>query len=227
MRIISRFKDYYDSYCTHDKDQTLYVRNTEHIKDVAAPHYHSTDNKWLENLVVKLDCYDLGFCGKFYRFWRVLIDYKEPKFFYHFDELDKYFNTASKKEAKWWNEPVHGRIYTMLHMTNKGWKSQEQFYLTDSRHQSWNGLFDKYKSPVMISSIITQGEKGITLNPKLSSFQFYRVMPDWKAHQELDMYLGNIAEDRKVIPEIDDVTMAEAKGFDKFSFRKDKQCKNK
>lgn len=225
MRIISRFKDYYDSYASHDKNQPLYVRNTEHIKDASSPHYHSTENKWQQDPIVVMDCYDLGFCGKFYRFWRILSG-DNYKYFYDFDELDKYFNSASIKQAKWWNEPVKGRIYTMLHMTNKGWKSQEQFYLTDSRHQSWNGVFEKYKCPVIISSRLNTGEKGITLNPRLSSLQFYRIMPDWKAHQELDMYLGNIAEDRKVIPEMENNVKITARGFDEFSFRKEKS-KNK
>ena len=40
--------------------------------------------------------------------------------------------------------------------------------------------------------------------------------------QELFQWHSNLASPEKEIPYIDDKTMAEAKGFNKYSFRKDK-----
>ena len=65
----------------------------------------------------------------------------------------------------------------------------------------------------------------ITLNCNLKLYEFYRLFDAKQAYQELSMYLGGLASPEKDIPFIDDKTMAEAKGFDKFSFRKDKTKK--
>ena len=49
-----------------------------------------------------------------------------------------------------------------------------------------------------------------------------RIKDPYTAYQELSMYLGNMAFPNKPIPTISDEVMAEIKGFNKFSFRKDK-----
>jgi hypothetical protein len=67
----------------------------------------------------------------------------------------------------------------------------------------------------------------LRINAWLAPVEFYRVMPVEQAYQELSMYLGGLASAEKPIPEIDDVTMAGAKGFDKHSFRKDPGKKNR
>ena len=51
---------------------------------------------------------------------------------------------------------------------------------------------------------------------------FYRVFDTYTAAQEVEMYVGSKASPEKTIPAIADKVMASAKGFDKYSFRKDK-----
>ena len=48
------------------------------------------------------------------------------------------------------------------------------------------------------------------------------MVDPYQAFQEINMWMSNQAMPEKVIPEIDNKTMIEIKGFDKFSFRKDK-----
>lgn len=65
----------------------------------------------------------------------------------------------------------------------------------------------------------------IVFNCNLDQFEFYKVFNPYQAYQEISMFLGGLAVPLNNIPHIDDKIMAEAKGFDKFSFRKDKTKK--
>ena len=64
----------------------------------------------------------------------------------------------------------------------------------------------------------------LTINPELKPLEFYRRYDCYQCYQEISMYVGGVLGNANPsIPHIDDKTMAEAKGFDKYSFRKDKQ----
>ena len=67
----------------------------------------------------------------------------------------------------------------------------------------------------------------LVVNGILKDFDFVKLFDPYQAFQELQMYLSNIAVPLKPIPEIDDVTMAEAKGFNKWSFRKERSSKKR
>lgn len=59
-------------------------------------------------------------------------------------------------------------------------------------------------------------------DPLLKRYNFQTVYSPPNAYQKLESYLYNVARPLKPIPEISDEIMAEAKGFNKYSFRKDK-----
>ena len=62
------------------------------------------------------------------------------------------------------------------------------------------------------------------MNAPLSDLDFAKVMPPYQAYQEIRMFLGNMAQPEKPIPQIDDETMVEIKGHGgKYSFRKPPQ----
>lgn len=65
----------------------------------------------------------------------------------------------------------------------------------------------------------------VFLNPNLTNVEFFRVVPAPQAYQAIRQWLSNQASPERPIPKIDDVTMAEAKGFDQFSFRKEARKK--
>jgi len=64
-------------------------------------------------------------------------------------------------------------------------------------------------------------------NCNLKALRFYKVMPTFEAHQALSMWLGAQAAPDKPIPDVPDKIMVGAKGFTKYSFRKDPQTKKK
>lgn len=63
------------------------------------------------------------------------------------------------------------------------------------------------------------------LHPNLKRLEFYRVEPAAQAYQSIRQWLSNLTNPEKPVPALDDVTLAESKGFDKFSFRKEPKRK--
>lgn len=63
--------------------------------------------------------------------------------------------------------------------------------------------------------------RNVTYDARLANVQFAKVKPPQEAYVELYQWLSNKAVPTKSIPTIDDKTMAEIKGFDKWSFRKE------
>lgn len=75
-----------------------------------------------------------------------------------------------------------------------------------------------------IECLVLQGKNSYRIaNPNLSEHltpSLFFLQPT-EVCQEVSRWLFNRTDTSRVIPNIDDVTMAEAKGFNKFSFRKD------
>ncbi len=174
----------------------------------------------------------VGFCGKLYPMlvktgWK---DVKDPVLF-KVEELDAYcekhwhkrdfakYNDLSNKHNKYCIRPNAVKFF------NKEYKCADLLdvhpvfivnaaeWVNKPDIRDWRGRVKKCE---------------ININPNLGNYEFFRVLDNYTAYQELCMWLGNKAAPEKPIPFIDDKTMAEAKGFDlKFSFRKDPEQKKK
>ncbi len=60
--------------------------------------------------------------------------------------------------------------------------------------------------------------------PQLKLVQFYRCLDAWQAHQELSMFLGNLAAPDRVPVVVEDKYRILQHGFDRYSFRKPPQA---
>lgn len=91
--------------------------------------------------------------------------------------------------------------------------------------------FTKHRSPVFVACYAQNYERKtdgfITYNAELKPYEFYRVHDAYQTYQQVRMWLANQAVPMKPIPVPDDKTMAEIKGFDKHSFRKDPSSKKR
>jgi hypothetical protein len=65
----------------------------------------------------------------------------------------------------------------------------------------------------------------ITYNDCLEPLKFVRVFDPYTAYQEIYMFVCNTAMPDKPIPKVSDADMVTAKGFDKWSFRKEPRKK--
>lgn len=232
MRIVSSFKDYYDGVMGAGMDLTrLYVREPA-VEERPAGHPY-VGRVWEDN--VKMVLRVVGFCGQQYLAveveaprvagtpHKVCYDLADIDAFVaaHYDEADqdRYYD---KTAHRWDRRPRAG--------------SWPWFYNRRGLHKMFTDFppakpetFTDRRCPVFLAepADIFDTNRGavVTWNACLKPVEFFRKYPPFEAYQEIAMWLGNLADPAKPIPAIDDVTMAEAKGFDKFSFRKDKKKK--
>ena len=86
--------------------------------------------------------------------------------------------------------------------------------------ENYDDLFRYIDSPVFLMNL--RLNYYITVNPKLSDYQFYKVFDGHQTHQKIRMYIGSILlHNEEPVPlNVSDKYMVFKKGFDKWSFRK-------
>lgn len=205
MRIISDFYDYYDSVAKVMYDgSVIYNRQT---KIIEGPKCYSYDRGLTKSVTV-------NFCG--YSFLGVSFQMKDTsysRYMWDATTITKFVAEHFPKELVKRERFIYGNPYR-----ENFEKRYENFY--KNRPQPSTETWEKYGVP-----IIAVQNKNTILNPNLDDFDFQRVKDPYTAFQELYMYLGSKAAPEKPIPQPTDKVMAEIKGFDKFSFRKDKATK--
>lgn len=213
IRIISKFKDYYDSVQSYGQDDLVYVREPSEIEveDPKGIWYCG----YLGDITSRLGC--VGFCGNLYPYVTLYKDYVDPHTFYSVEEVTKFVvpllkkkdvETYHNKYSRWSNYLSEGRVKRFFE--EKNWEIYHKqldiapiFVIEYKRN---------YNDPTTLA-----------LNPPLKNLQFYKLFDSYTAFQELFMYISNTAQPEKGIPKVSDSDMIVAKGFDKHSFRKQKK----
>lgn len=233
MRIISEFHDYYDVVQGMGQDQTLiYQRRpfTTDVKEVLLDKLRSLEyNDKSFNIHVK--AYIIGFCGKIYPIIEILHkSTKNKAFCFKIEEVDEFVKTHCKKSHR---EKYFGIKWTY----NQNWgyhhrqdRINEFFLEAREKRDSFNSLFVINKCPIFVhkSAVYYNGRTEniyfdkIYWNESLKEYEFYRILEPYTAFQELQMFMSNQAMPEKPIPTPSDEVLAEIKGFDRYSFRKDK-----
>jgi hypothetical protein len=226
MFIISDFHDYYDVGMQNGIDKQLPYRRFQQEVCVTV---QEPKNNWMWSRYrrerYKWSFYVIGFAGKVYPAIHYFLGAdSEPTFCYDYDQLDDPFydyyvdaynyyywkpNSTKKLEGKYRREAfkVIKKYFNDIFTTYK---------------DRWLGLFEQYQTAIFIGNDLKGGI--VTLNGNLSQYRFQKVLPPMQAYQELSMYVGSYLT-KPVIeePPISDAVKAEIHGFDKFSFRKEKQ----
>lgn len=208
MIINSSFYDYYDCVQRqygYDPQDSRYVRERQDVEQDKNANRFGFSNVWPRFI---------GFCGNIYPITH-FSDYESTScreiFCYSLEEVDRYYTSRSKIDQE-----TYFRIWGHR-------KKYRDFFAEENinaLNRNYRRVFEQYKVPIFAK----YGDR-IVLNERLNQFEFYRVKPVNQAFQEVMMWINNLAAPEKPIPHIDDITMAQAKGFDKFSFRKEKKNK--
>lgn len=226
MKICSEFKDYYDIGMSKGQDLTLvYQRHKKIVNGYPFPVFNSFDKVVYHDFMV-------GFCGKLYP----ILELKSNSFYhedivsslcYNIADIDNFIHKYYPEDFEWYNTVKYtkcrGNRVPKRHKLVEFFENCNKFDCKD--------LFEKERSPIFVgrykyrNDFDSKVESTITYNDFLRPFEFYRVFDPYTAFQEIAMWLGNEAEPRKVVPVPSDSIMLEIKGFDKFSFRKDKKVK--
>lgn len=219
MRIISKWHDYYDTIQKHGMDaQCVYIRDTEfhHYDEVVKRNRYGHRDNLLRDHVINNEQFSvvvIGFCGRLYMCWHQRKTLINPgKTIYSTEDL-KNLLAEEKKARKYW------RYYKNI--TNM--QEAEQVWAGDIErmNREKRDIFQEIRAPIFLLRTKDSGPV-IEVNPKLSDYEFYRIVEPYSAFQNIHQYLsGVLGGVRETIPEVSNNDMIEAKGFDlKESFRK-------
>ena len=247
MRIHSKFSDYYDSVMAHGTDEHLHwVRDLqevelkkpsnisyikEHLKSEKYPFFE-TDvykdaprpiNNWRNKTNWKI--LFLGVCGKFYpvfEYKHVSNGWGEVNYEYAYT-LDQIIHIMTKYKdpyLKTFMTKPRRRKTTWIYNTDRDsfrYSTVKTYLATHSAFEGFDKYFVEHNIPVFA---IDPEEEKLYLNTELKKYEFGKVMDAYTIYQEIEMYmsgiLGLIEPD---ITNIDDKYLAEAKGFDEWSFK--------
>ncbi len=224
MKIISKFRDYYDSVQMYGQDSSLlYLREqkTKIVSEDSINTYHVNvpgSRGWKNYVSVDLSV--IYFCGKPYPLVRTrnhtgyFGDPKKEKVFYSFDDFKDRFPRA--------DELSYGKRYSLSYdaSTHRYWSSAApipEWFERD--HGDGLELHHKFKAPIILKTYCGD----LVINPELNDYSFVTQVDPHTAHQEISMYLGGVLRvGEPDTVEISDDIRASKHGFDEYSFRADK-----
>lgn len=213
MRIVSKFKDYYDSVGALDSElKPLYIRKTQVIEKHYVPTQGLEENIWRRSYMYRPwphkyngdgpTQHDIAFCGKSYaiiehagNFYTSVKDLHRAVMAYKKDQLN----------ADSW----------MLWAQKQNWRYLDFEYQIKPMKTE---VFLRLGTPVFVNTN-TQNPQTI-LNPCLADLGFQKLVHPYNAYQELDMFLSNqMAQQVDPVPCRTDDLIRDQHGFDKHSFR--------
>jgi len=256
VRIISKFRDYYDNVGVgYDTDpKRVYMRKPKELD--------SDDFKNLIGILQKMPSFLvdrtyseptglIAFCGKAYPYYyfsngrpslesesreKALIHCYSFETVLKFwkeqaaeDKAKNWVNTEAQSAVKALTDPEEDRYGGYVFKSSLREDTWERFTQETSFDVS-DDVFRRADSPII--HIYRTSGKGYHFeafsNPRLNEMQFASVVDPYTAYQELEMFLGtNLVNQMDPDVHVPDVVKAESHGFNKFSFRKDPSKKGK
>ena len=219
MRIISKFRDYYDCIQRMGQDRSIvYLREKKVVKTEwpfpRCPGYYAPYDKQLARLRV------IGFCGKITPLVELRADKESPSFLCWDTKAMDAFMQAHLKAHEW-------RDYCKSRWSQRS-NFRQFFEECTQRESSFEYLFRNHHSPLFVAGGYTKPR--IVFNACLKDVQFYTRFDSYQAFQEIAMYMGGVLgthgghktkyQGKRMSSVVSDRDLAAAKGFDKFSFRK-------
>lgn len=228
MRIISKWKDFYDNAASYGVDvEKVYVRDTRDTNiDVSGDWRQSS---------IKMDKFDLiGFCGEIYPFLNGSSTYDAPDVR---KERILYGHDAVKFERNHkYPTPTHPQnkepFFVEDENYNSKWKFDDPQLYYDKlvNNEVLKQIFHQYKVPVFYirrNAARKQSKNKwtieVVLNPNLQDLCFFKVKDSVQAFAEIHQYLDVIqSQDTQVdVPVGGNDVVGRSKGFDETSFRKE------
>lgn len=230
MKINSNFRDYYDGVQGLGIDYGLTYQRFTVAKPVPRKIFlESSHRYWYGE--VRHDTFSVGFCGNVWTglaLSRPNSQYKATQYCYRIKDVDEYlekFYSAKELDSIYYNRSPNKRYRSYIMPSRGDYISLFKRIHEHNLRTNFHDIFQENYSPVfVVTSIPYQRsiQHTMVVNAQLESVNFMRIMDSYSAYQNIAMYLGSLAVPLKPIPKIDDKTMSEIKGFNKYSFRKDK-----
>jgi hypothetical protein len=244
MRIISDFRDYYDSVQGAGQDlQLIYHRRAmeEKLEGYTFPICKKLWRMLEDPLTVEDNV--IGFCGKVYPVLEITKERRWPKqdvsaICFNIEQVDTFIEeNFKKKQADAYRRPRSGSGRRRAEWPSHYERQHFTTYFTRMAEvqDKYQKLFLDERCPIFVIYPYGWGDKTASIgrtgryrkypllvtNDCLKEFDFVRLFDPYSAFQEIQMFLGGMAFPNNPIPEVSDADMLIAKGFDaKSSFRK-------
>lgn len=241
MKIVSKFKDYYDgvansnvdkeiiykretsdvSKIIFEKDKTLCQSKGEHFR-LAQP-VNGFEDEYVQTIF-------LGFCGHIYKGLKV----------YPYNRYLRGENQTGESKFFWTAESFieHAKKNYPSFDNKKRFSYYEKFstqkvveeYFNETNSPQLEKLFFEYNVPVFTyfyqEKYTGHQEIGLKLNPNLKDLEFFKAKDAFTAFQELYTFVsGYLNQDTNPMVQISNQDKIDKHGFDKWSFRKMKDNK--
>lgn len=219
------------------------------VRDIKFPRFTYDNDRWNGDRNSKIkECYTRAvmFCGRMYYYLNFKVETKnqygisayENIYCYSADDVGKVVaKYGSKKEKKTWEKKDKDKWAKYRRRWGDRDEDRYQLNKDDMARFFENQGFEKPEFmdihhetgiPVMKLAIAPYSAAGskLVLNPVLKDFQFFRAVDAFQAFQELSMFISGVlgGQSPKMIEVSNEVKIHKA-GFDKHSFRKEKETK--
>lgn len=226
MRIISKFKDYYDNvqYANIDTDPKLvYVRETKEVDNKLLNHFACGNIAYNINYRFFIDTFYVGFCGKVYPGLQLEM-FKEIKHFYSFESLISYianFDDAKLNCQQNISNKVTKRIKNeIIEDVNKYIHSYHNIEKFGEGINIGVDTFEKHNTPIILIKG-KWGSRKVYINSNLGMVNFGAMFDAYSCYQEIMMFLGNdLAKQIDPTTNFTDEMKRDIAGFDEWSFKK-------
>jgi hypothetical protein len=226
MRIISKFRDYYDSALGYGIDHTLvYLRKEKELEldKLKYKDYPNISNhRWEDSYGLTI----IGFCGKIIPIIKAVkvikaksiyeLDKTEDIFFYGDNALEELFKYQQKDD---YVQPAQRKWQT----NHSDWGMDgERKQFAKIQSLGLEELFIEHNVPIFkIEYGEYNGIKKLTLNPCLKDYKFFKLFDSYQAFQEISMFLGGVLPRKEPdTVEVSEACKVHSKGFDSWTFRK-------
>ena len=225
MKIISKFKDYYDTVSHQYLDKEILYLREQKLLDISSKdskklptvgkniysHYH---HMRLKN-DFEIDAEIIGFCGTLYPLIiiKTLIT-DELNIFYNFNDL-KTFVTQMKISF------IDGKIRWSWRDYDFDYLSEyKRFFENKEKNEELEKTFVTHQTPCFLYREVDNRKRVITMNPMLKKYDFMKVKDPYLAHTEIYQFItGILNQPTRPMVQLSDKDKIHKHGFDKWSFR--------
>ena len=246
MRIISKYKDYYDSVQSMGIDKSVvYERVNKETKFLKPPSfdavidklylkclgsiiYDKSQNTWEAKNFYSTQIFLLGFCGKLYLGYNFQHfqnnKYCNSKTLYSANSVLEFINQIKVKHKQ---EELFFDIGYYVEQELKNNEIHETFNQSLLK-QEYNDWFHHFASPIFM--IIVDGDRKeglrneecfVNINPKLKDLDFFRIKDAFNCYQSIEQYITGILTNTEIAGlNMTNKEKIESHGFDmKYGFR--------
>lgn len=206
MRIISKFRDYYDAVMKSGMDrEVVYVRDQ---KEIVVNKQHELGYQYYRHTDDTIELFLLGYCGQIFKIAVVSsVSYQYRYVFHDFEEFKGFV--------------LNNKVASEYDFRSRYWWPGKYAKFQDQDVSGLVKLFHEHQVPLFLLSSNEDGKNHkLTLNPSLKDFDFQTVKDPYTAYQDIFQYVAGVLNQRENnMVKISDKDKIHKHGFDKWSFR--------